>query len=166
MADSLLLGSLQNPGHRNRISRPPRRLRAELRPAPRRELVELRLAIVLREPPLGLDPSPLFQPVERRVQCALFNLQLRAARLGDPARDCVSVSWTPAQRLEHEDIEGPLQQCEVVVAHDALASPETLREYAMAPDALQRRRVKLGTGNREPRLQAAAACPARCGWWH
>jgi len=32
-----------------------------------------------------------------------------------------------------------LQKFELVVAHDASASPETLREYAMEPDPLQRR---------------------------
>src|SRR5262245_10573327 len=41
-----------------------------------RELVVLRFALVLRLAPFGLDESLVFQPIQRRIQRSLLNLQL------------------------------------------------------------------------------------------
>src|SRR6186713_3352234 len=106
MADGFSLGRPQNPRHGDRVPRPPRGLRAQLRASTRGELIELRLAIVLGEAPLGLDQATLLESMERRIKRPFLDLQLGPARLGDPPRDCVAMSWSPAQRLEHEDIEG------------------------------------------------------------
>src|SRR4051812_26829538 len=53
---------------RCRISLPFRELGGELAPAERRELVVLRLPVVLGVAPLGVEPPSLFQAMERRIE--------------------------------------------------------------------------------------------------
>ena len=78
--------------HRLGVRRPARRLGAELRSAPRRELVVLRLAVVLRESPFRLDPAAILESMQRDVECAILDVQRLVRRLADPRRDGVAVS--------------------------------------------------------------------------
>src|SRR5262245_51265444 len=56
-------------------------LQAELSPSRRGELVVLGLAIVLGESPLGVEPAALLHAMERRVERALFDVELVVGRL-------------------------------------------------------------------------------------
>src|SRR4051812_1154616 len=64
---------LEDREHRARVRRELARLGDELPPAGRGELVVLRLSIVLRESPLGLVPSALFESVEGDVERAVLD---------------------------------------------------------------------------------------------
>ncbi len=69
------------------------------RPA-RGESVELGLAVALRESPLRVEPAFVFHPVQRRVERALFDLQLLARGLLDRAHDGEPVHRAPGEGLE------------------------------------------------------------------
>src|SRR5262245_39811882 len=95
---------------RLRERRPRGRLGAELLPSLRGDAVILRAAVVLRDAPLTLDPTPSLEPVQSRVERALLDLQYVVGRLLQPPRDGITVHRTPAQRFEDEDIQSSLKQ--------------------------------------------------------
>jgi hypothetical protein len=63
---------------------PARRIVAEPPPARRRQTIELRPAVVVRLAPLTRDQTLVLEPVERRIQRTLLNLQRAARDLLDP----------------------------------------------------------------------------------
>src|SRR4029078_6404310 len=73
------------------------------------QFVELRLATELGHPPLGFDPAFALHAIERGIEGAFFDLDGVARRLLEPARDGVAMSRSPAQRFEHECVEGAVE---------------------------------------------------------
>src|SRR5438128_3180746 len=63
--------------------RPRARFGIELAPPGTRQLVVLRLAVVVGGAPFGPDPAATFEPMERRVERALRNLESLARNLMD-----------------------------------------------------------------------------------
>src|SRR5439155_14047709 len=80
----------------------------ELLATHRSQLVEFRLAVVLRGAPFRTDPSLLLQTIERRVQRALLYLQNVSRHLPDEHRDAEPVHWTQLKRLEDEHVQRAL----------------------------------------------------------
>src|SRR5712692_2514112 len=89
----------------------------ELPAARRRERVKARAAVVLRGAPLPLHPSIEEQPLERRVQRALADLQHLVRRGPDVLGDAVAVHRTPDEGLEDQQIECARQQVGRLVSH-------------------------------------------------
>ena len=104
---------LEDLEHRVRVGRELRRLGLELPAAGGGELVVLGFAVVLGEPPLGLDPPALLEPVEGDVERPVLDGDGPVARVLDPPGDGVAVARSPGQRLEDEDVERALKQIEV-----------------------------------------------------
>jgi hypothetical protein len=79
--------------HRDRFREPvpARRFLAKPRAAGRGEVIELRLAVVLRRSPLGVDQPLLFEAVQRGIQCALLNLERTTRNLLNPQQHAVAV---------------------------------------------------------------------------
>ena len=85
---------------RSRQLVPLTRLDCKLPPALSRQLVELSPAIVLRGAVFERNPSPLNEPVERRVQRSLFDLQHIVGVEFDRFGDGVPMHWAPQQRAK------------------------------------------------------------------
>ena len=81
------------------------------------ELVVLGFAVVLRESPLGLEESAFLHAMERGIEGAFFDLESLVGGVADPGGDGVSVSRSPGQGLEDEEIEGPLKEVEIDGGH-------------------------------------------------
>ena len=73
------------------------------------ELIELRLAVVLGVAPLGVDQPLLLEPVQRRVERALVDLQDVFGNLVDPQCDAPPVHGDRGQCLEDQEVERPLE---------------------------------------------------------
>ena len=82
----------------------------ELAAAERGQAVELRAAVVVRRAPLGLQQAAHFEPVQRRIQRALLDLQHVARRLLDELRDRVAVHRAAADRLQDQHVERARQE--------------------------------------------------------
>src|SRR5688500_14899056 len=109
--------------HGRGVAGPRARLGAELGAAASGEAVVLGAPVVLREPPLGLDPAALLQAVEGGVEGALLDAEGVVGRLADPARDGVAVARAPAEGLEDEDVERALEELERVGSDGHRDSP-------------------------------------------
>jgi hypothetical protein len=75
-----------------------------------RQLVELRPAVVLRRAPFGFEPAAHLEPVQRRIQRALFDAQHVVRRLLDVLGDRVAVHGATADRLQHQHVESAWQK--------------------------------------------------------
>src|SRR5690606_34382454 len=93
-----------------RVRLPGALLLLERATAARGQLVEARPAVVLGDPPFGLDEAPAAEPVERGVERPLLHPQELAGRAGDPATDRVSVPRPPLERLQDQHVERALHQ--------------------------------------------------------
>ena len=101
---------------------PVARFLVELLPAHPCELVELGLAIVLRDAPFGGDRPLLLEPQERRVQSSVVQGEEVAARLLDAARDPVPVKWPQGlEGLEHHQGQGALPDVRLVAHGSPMA---------------------------------------------
>ena len=98
------------PGQRRRRSAASSLPRRELFPAGPGQLVELRLPVGLGRPPLRLDPSFLFEAMERGIERALGNLQHVAGDLLDALRDRPAVHRSRGECAENEQVQRALQQ--------------------------------------------------------
>jgi len=101
---------LQDLGYRFDQQTPGFGFLAELAAAQRGELIELGPAVIVREPPLGLDPFAGLEAVQRWVQRPFADLEDVAGELLDPAGDGIAMRRPPAQRLEDQEIEGSLNE--------------------------------------------------------
>src|ERR1041385_7991295 len=77
-------------------------------PAGRCQAVIFRTLIVLRLPPLGLDPTLALEAMQRRIQRAGLNLEDVARPRPDGLGDAVAVLRSPAQRLQDQHVQSPL----------------------------------------------------------
>jgi len=91
---------------RLRVLQPLRRFLPEVRLTGRREVVVARAAIVLGDAPHGADESSLLETIERLIERAIDELEVAPGGLLEPIGDLEAVHRAPAERLEHEDIEG------------------------------------------------------------
>src|SRR5688572_5671925 len=105
---------LPDDGH---ITRPALGLGAELASPAGGEPIELRLAVVLRESPLGLDEATCFHAVERRVQRRVLDAELTIGGLSQPAEDVVPMHGAPGEGLEDEHVEGALEDVDFSRRH-------------------------------------------------
>ena len=75
-----------------------------------RQLVELRLPVVVGDAPARLDPSSLLQPEERGIERALIQLEEAFRHLEDPLGESEPVLRSHrVERPQHHEIEGALQ---------------------------------------------------------
>src|SRR5204863_4932369 len=72
--------------------------------------VELRPALVLGLAPFRGDEALMLQPVQRRVQGALLDLEVVARDLLDAQQDAVAVLGTERNRFEDEQVERALEE--------------------------------------------------------
>src|ERR1700694_4343591 len=77
---------MEDLGHGPRQPVPVVRLGLQPAPSRRGQPVEARPPVVLGEPPVGANPALLLEPVERRVERALVELQHVARQGAPPAR--------------------------------------------------------------------------------
>src|SRR5215510_1330955 len=84
--------------------------RLELGAAFRGELVVLRTPVVVGRAPARLDPAAPLEPVERRVERSLLDLQRGAGDLMEPLGDRPAVLRLERDRLENEEVEGALRK--------------------------------------------------------
>src|SRR5712692_9973604 len=83
------------------------------------ERIEPRLTVVFRGAPLRADPALLREPQQRGIYCALIQPQHLLAELLDAPRDPVPVQWPQSiERLQHHEIQRPLQYFRAVLCHD------------------------------------------------
>ena len=85
-------------------------LTCELLSAGSRQRVDLRFTAGVGGGPRGLQPALLLQPVQRRVQRALRDLQHVAADLANALRDAPAVHRLERERLEDEQIQRALNE--------------------------------------------------------
>jgi hypothetical protein len=91
---------------------PRRLLDLELLLARPRERVELGLASRFRLPPLGFEPAFLLEPVQRRVQRSLIDLDGLARDLLEPLRYPVAMRRIERQDLKDQHVERALRDRE------------------------------------------------------
>src|SRR4051812_738403 len=82
----------------------------ELRAPLARQAVDLRLAAQVAHAPLGIDEAAPLHPVERRVEGAFFDLKGSGGCLLEPLGDGVPMKRPTAERLQHQGVEGPVEQ--------------------------------------------------------
>ena len=92
--------------------RPARFLAHELLLPLGREAIELGLLPGLAEAPVGLEPAPLHEAVQRRVERAGLDLQEVVGLLADHLANAVAVLRAPLEGPEHEHVKGALEQLE------------------------------------------------------
>src|SRR5688572_26061092 len=76
----------------------------------RGQTIELGPAIVLRYAPGRFDPATLFEPMERRIERALLDLEDVVGDLPDPARYAVAVSRSPGQCFQDHQVQRSVHQ--------------------------------------------------------
>jgi hypothetical protein len=89
---------------------PPACLTGELFSTGGSEAVETGLAIVFRRAPIRADPAAILEPVQSRVQRSMLDLEDFMRAMLDDVSDGVAVGGAEKERLQDEQIEGPLQQ--------------------------------------------------------
>src|SRR5215468_10127327 len=87
--------------------------------------VETRAAVVLGGAPARLDPAAALEPMERRVQRALLDVERRAGDLVEALGDGPSVLRLEGHGLEDQEIEGPLWKIQRFVCHSACPAAST-----------------------------------------
>src|SRR5262249_35593700 len=108
-AHGLLRDWFQNAANSSNHLLPAFCLRHQLLPAGRSQPVVLRFAIVLRRSPERRDPAAVLEPVKRRVERSMFDLQNIFGTSLDRMRDRVTVSGSQRERLKNQHIEGALR---------------------------------------------------------
>src|SRR6185295_15713056 len=100
----------EKPGHQRHGRFPALCLFVNLLAAARGELVELRLAVALRDAPARLDAAPVLEAKEGWIQRALIQVEQALRHLLDPFRQAKPVLRTHrVQRPEHHEIERALE---------------------------------------------------------
>src|SRR5687768_8348572 len=112
-----LLRGVEDQRDRLRQLRPAAAFDGELLSSGLGEAVKLRFAPGVRHLPLRLQQLALFEPVERRIERALLNLEAVFGDLADALGDAVAVPRAGRGHLQHEEVERPLKQVGLVLAH-------------------------------------------------
>src|SRR5512138_533398 len=107
-------------------SAPRARLRIEPGAAFLRQLVVLRAAVVVGGAPARLDPAAALEPMKRRVERALLDVERRAGDLMEAFGDRPTVLRVERDGLQNEEVEGALWKLEPFVTHSI--SPLVLRQ--------------------------------------
>src|SRR4030095_3657406 len=94
-------------GDRRDEAIPARRIFLETPPPARRDGIELRLAIVVALPPLGLDEPIALETVERGIERPLWDLERVLGDLRDAEKDAVAVERAERHRLQDQHVERP-----------------------------------------------------------
>src|SRR5438105_11365201 len=98
-----------------------------------RELVVLCAAIVVGRAPRGTDPSAALEPVQCRVQRALWDLKRCARDLVDALGNPPTVHRLERERFENQEVERALRQVESgVVGHGSSCASTGRWKYAAA----------------------------------
>src|SRR5215475_138713 len=111
------LTGLHNLIDRRRQPLPIRGLFVELFAPGARQLVILRLAIVFGTAPFRRDPALVFQPVQRRIERALVDVQHARGRLLYPLRDAPAMHRLQRERLQNQHVERALQEIGLRFGH-------------------------------------------------
>src|SRR5439155_13832819 len=82
-----------------------------------RKVVILSPATVLRYAPVGFDPAPALESVQRRIQRALLHLKNVARNLLNALGDGPAVLGFERQRFQNEEIQCALRQVNAFVHH-------------------------------------------------
>src|SRR6185437_8004412 len=81
------------------------RLGADRAPARRGEPVVLGPAVVLARPPFALDPALLLEPLQRRIERTLIDVEHAARHLLNARADPPAVHRLEGERLQDEEVE-------------------------------------------------------------
>ena len=103
---STLLRGVQRQVDGDRDALPVARLGFQLMPAVRRQLVELRLPVGLRAPPLGRQPALLREAVQGRKERAGVDAECTLRDLLHPPRDPEAVVRPRRERTKNQQVEG------------------------------------------------------------
>src|ERR1041384_7444807 len=114
-AISALRGA-QHLAHRADIVLPLGDFLTQLAAPARRQAIELGAAVVLREPPLRFDPAPPLEPVQGGIERPFFNQKGGVGALPDPGCNVVAMGRPPGEGLEDQEIEGALQETQILKA--------------------------------------------------
>ena len=104
------LRRLQDTRDGAREAHPFGRARGELRPAERRDPVELRSSADLGRSPFGIDQAAQFEAVEGGVERSFLDVQLIAGGLLEPAGNAVAVAGPPGDGPEDERLERAVEK--------------------------------------------------------
>ena len=126
---SLPSGQVEDLANGLRERSPRRCFRLELSASGARQLVVLRVAVVVRRRPLRLDPPATFQTVERRIQRPLLHVDDASRDLLEPFRNGPTMLRFQGQDFQNEQVERSLRQTNSFVRH---AIPLSLRQESMA----------------------------------
>ena len=83
---------------------------AQLLPAGHRQVVVLGLPVVLRDSPLAADRTLILEPVQRLVERGIIDIEGAAGEFAQPVGDEVAVHRLPSERLEHQDVQGAVEE--------------------------------------------------------
>jgi hypothetical protein len=126
----LLRPARQQPVHETRRPLPPRRLFGKGTRAGSRDRVVLRLAVVVGGLPGPLDPAPLFQPHERRIESALIQPDRSFSDLFDSGGDAICMLGPHGrERTEHDEIQGARQDIDTRLLSTCLHSGEGVTHF-------------------------------------
>src|SRR5215468_8509344 len=108
------------------------------------QFVILRLPVVFRHAPLGVDPPPLFQPQQRRIERPLVDDERPAGNLLNALGDAPAVHRLEGERLENEQVQRPLQKVRFRFGHDI--PPDFLEERYTSTCRRSREEGGFGSG--------------------
>src|SRR5215471_2550337 len=101
-------------------------LGSQLAPSRAGQTVEPGLPVVIGSTPLALYPTPFLDSIERRIQCAFFNLEHIFGQLLDALPYAVAMHRPERQRLQDQHIECPLRQLRLLLWHSSLVLIEPI----------------------------------------
>src|ERR1700730_14441229 len=110
LSTSCSLRAAEQSRHDSRHAFPALGLAGELLAACARQRVILRLAVVVRQAPLRIDPSALFEPEQGWIKGALIELHQVLGNLLNALRDPVAMQRTDGlQRFQHDQVQRSLK---------------------------------------------------------
>src|SRR6185295_9743631 len=112
----------------------------QLLPPGRSELIELGAAVVFRISPLGGNQPLRLQAVQRRIQGTLIDLEHVSRHLLDSLRDVPPVSRAGLEGFQHQQVERPLQQVDLLLSHPFSSRQSTREKCTKASCRLSTRR--------------------------
>ncbi len=96
-----------------------------------RQPVELRLPAGVGNLPFGRQQLPVLEPVQRRIERALLDLDDLAGDLLQPLRDCVTVQRPERHDFENQQIERALRQVGLGARHRMVRAPHYTYTFYM-----------------------------------